>query len=345
MSEHKSEVIFTPKEIIEACERSVEKKVEPFLSDVFSIDENVRKTENCQYVSIYCKVGNKRGKLKMRFIEEINSGKIFPNTDAEVTRINADRSSVNKIKKRLYKPTIGIRKFKKDVETEGETIAEEYHSQLYKALNYYNTFFYTEMKRRLKNEEIVLNNDLPEVQKDSAIAVANIKICSFIQKRISFNDKNSPGQLLSNPIARMSLSFDSKSAENDTVFLDGDRPFRDKLTGKRTFCELLFNGKKIGADNIHLLKPRSVVSGLVEMPDICFSNFGISLLTRVSHLVVSAPKARKMQIVDILDMDAHPDDPDEPEDLKPAREASPDSEEILELNEEDLSKVISELTI
>ena len=201
------------------------------------------------------------------------------------------------------------------------------------------------MKRRLKNEEIVLNNDLPEVQKDSAIAVANIKICSFIQKRISFNDKNSPGQLLSNPIARMSLSFDSESAENDTIFLDGDRPFRDKLTGKRTFRELLFNGKKIGADNIHLLKPRSVVSGLVEMPDICFSNFGISLLTRVSHLVVSAPKARKMQIVDILDMDAHPDDPDEPEDLKPAREASPDSEEILELNEEDLSKVISELTI
>ena len=57
MSEHKSEVIFTPKEIIEACERSVEKKVEPFLSDVFCIDENVRKTKNCQYVSIYCKVG------------------------------------------------------------------------------------------------------------------------------------------------------------------------------------------------------------------------------------------------------------------------------------------------
>ena len=175
-----------------------------------------------------------------------------------------------------------------------------------------------------------LNNDLPEVLKENAITVANIKIASFIQKRISFNDKNTPGQPLSNPIARLSLSLDSP--ENDTVFLDGDRPFRDKLTGKRAFCELLFNGKKIGADNIHFLKPRSGVSGLVEMPDICFSNFGISLLTRVSHLVVSAPKARKMQIVDILDMDAHPDDPDEPDDLsetdlKPTRAASA---EILE---------------
>ena len=206
-----------------------------------------------------------------------------------------------------------------------------------------------EMKRRLKNEEIVLNNDLPEVLKDSAIAVANIKITTFIQKRISFNDKNSPGQPLTNPIARLSLSFESKSPENDTVFLDGDRPFRDKLTGKRAFKELLFNGKKIGADNIHLLKPRSVVSGLVEMPDICFSNFGISLLNRVSHLSCFAPKVRKMQIVDILDMDAHPDDPDEPDEknLKPAREANSDSEEILELNEneEELSKIISELTI
>ena len=313
MSEHKSEVIFTPKEIIEACERSVGKKVEPLLSDVFSIDENVRKTKNCQYISIYCKAGNKQGKLKMRFIEEINSGKIYPNTDEEVTRINENRSSNNQIKKRLYKPSIGIRKFKKDDETEGETTPEEYHSQLYKALNYYNTFFYTEIKRRLKNEEIVLNNDLPEVLKDSAITVANIKITSFIQKRISFNDKNSPGKPLSNPIARLSLSFDSKSPENNTVFLDGDRPYRDKLTGKRTFSELLFNGKKIGADNIHFLKPGSVVSGLVEIPDICFSNFAISLLTRVSHLVVSTPKVRKREIVDILDMDAHPDDPDEPD--------------------------------
>ena len=167
-------------------------------------------------------------------------------------------------------------------------------------MNYYATFFYKEMKRRLENEEIVLNNDLPEVVKDSAIAVANIKITTFIQKRISFNDKDAPGQPLTNPIARLSLSLDPKNPENDTVFLDGDRPFRDKSTGKRAFSELLFNGKKIGADNIHLLKPRSVVSGLVEMPDICFSNFGISLQTRVSHLVVSAPKVRKTQIVDIL---------------------------------------------
>ena len=165
MSEHKSEVIFSPKDIIEACERSVEKKVEPFLSDVFSIDENVRKTKNCQYVSIYCKAGNKQEKFKMRFIEEINSGKIFPKSDAEVARINENRSSANKIKKRLYKPCIGIRKFKKDVESDGQTIAEEYHSQLFKALNYYNTFFYKEMKRRLENEEIVVNNDLPEVLK------------------------------------------------------------------------------------------------------------------------------------------------------------------------------------
>ena len=333
MSEHKSEVIFTPKEIIEACERSVEKKVEPFLSDVFSIDENVRKTKNCQYVSIYCKVGNKRGKLKMRFIEEVNSGKIFPNTDAEVSRINENRSSDNKVKKRLYKPTIGIRKYKKDVETEGETIAEEHHSQLYKALNYYASFFYVEMKRRLKNEEIVLNNDLPEELKESAIAVANIKITTFIQKRISFNDKNSPGQLLLNPIARLSLIFDT---ENDTVFLDGDRAYRDKSTGKRAFRELLFNGKKIGADNIHLLKPRSVVSGLVELPDICFSNFGISLQNRVTHLVVSAPKVRKTQIVDILDMDAHPDDPDE---------TGVASAELNENEEEEFSNVLSELTI
>ena len=342
MSEHKSEVIFTPKEIIEACERSVEKKVEPFLSDVFSIDENVRKTKNCQYVSIYCKVGNKQGKLKMRFIEEVNSGKIFPNTDAEVNRINENRSSENKVKKRLYKPTIGIRKYK--------TEEEEQQSELYKALNYYATFFFIEMKRRLKNEEIVQNNDLPEKLKENAITAANINITTFIQKRISFNDKDAPGQPLTNPIARLTLSLDPKSPENDTVFLDGDRAYRDKSTGKRAFRELLFNGKKIGADNIHLLKPRSVVSGLVELPDICFSNFGISLQNRVTHLVVSTPKVRKTQIVDILDMEAHPDDPGEPEDLfeknlKPAREA--DSEEILELNEdeEELSKVISELTI
>ena len=33
-----------------------------------------------------------------------------------------------------------------------------------------------------------------------------------------------------------------------------------------------------------------------------------------------------MQIVDILDMDAHPDDPDEPDDLKSARAASAETE-------------------
>ena len=140
----------------------------------------------------------------------------------------------------------------------------------------------------------------------------------------------------------------TQKTENDTVFLDGDRAYRDKSTGKRAFRELLFNGKKIGADNIHLLKPRSVVSGLVELPDICFSNFGISLQNRVTHLVVCAPKVRKTEIVDILDMDAHPDDPDEPDDLKLTHVASAaDSGEILELNEdeEELSKVISELTI
>ena len=152
---------------------------------------------------------------------------------------------------------------------------------------------------------------------------------------------------MSNPIARLSLSFDSKSPENDTVFLDGDRPFRDKLTGKRAFCELLFNGEKIGADNIHFLKPRSGVSGVVEIPDICFSNFGISLLTRVSHLVVSTPKVKKMQIVDILDMDAYPDDPDEPDDLSETDLKLPRaaSAELNENEEEELSKIISELII
>ena len=78
------------------------------------------------------------------------------------------------------------------------------------------------------------------------------------------------------------------------------------------------------------------------MPDICFSNFGISLQNRVTHLVVSAPKVRKMQIVDILDMDAHPDDPDEPDDLT---ETGVASAELNENEEEELSNVLSELTI
>ena len=75
-----------------------------------------RKTVNTYQFTV--KSETNRGKLKMRFIEEVNSGKIFPNTDAEVNRINENRSSENKVKKRLYKPTIGIRKYKTEEETE-----------------------------------------------------------------------------------------------------------------------------------------------------------------------------------------------------------------------------------
>ena len=56
-----------------------------------------RKTVNTYQFTV--KSGNKRGKVKMRFIEEINSGKIFPNTDDEVTRINEKDLLNNKSKK------------------------------------------------------------------------------------------------------------------------------------------------------------------------------------------------------------------------------------------------------
>lgn len=328
MSGIEGETIFNPDEIIEACKNSISQGGDNPLGRVFSISKTNRLVNSARYAPLWCSAGGKKGKLILRFLKEVHSGNIEPVDEAEVARINATRSE-DKIKRRERAPALCFRKYKKDKNspTSKEDLeSPDNVSKFYLVMEYLDSFFKEEIKRRVISEEIFCENGFYEPPKgplDKVTFITDGKIASLLQKSVSNDSKKNPGSVLSNPMTRISIRFNNP--ETQTTFFNGRDPFRDKKTGKKDFGPLLIEGEPVTDRNIHMLKPRSVVSGIVRMTDVCFSNLGISIPSRVKVVIVEPPDKKETRATDVFDVDADPDDPDIPN-------ASMSSEESAKLN-------------
>ena len=107
---------------------------------------------------------------------------------------------------------------------------------------------------------------------------------------VSMAAQTNPGMKLANPIARMPLKFGEDGAPRaGTAYFVGDTKHPDPdAPGRFTFDPLEFEGAPFSADNVHLLRPGSEISGIVDLSTVCASNMGISVPTSVQLLYVKS---------------------------------------------------------
>ena len=312
-------VIFSTREINEACLAAKAAGGPRPLSRVFSIDTKARSVSYGHYLRIKCTAAGKSGPLVIRFLNEIHSGQIAPSDEDEVTRMNITRPDDNKLTRRdpNWNPSLCIRKYKKDPKSEetsgcGDLNDPENISECYATFSYIEEFFLEEMNQRINNNSIVPKSQQGRFDPKTTLLCGSLNIIMLRQLFLSDKNKSSPRGEISNPMIRLTIRFNNDRPETNTQFYDGLRPFRNKDTGLRDHPEILVHGRPICEKTVHYIKPRSSISGIVNMKDVCLSNFGISIPTRLTAVIISPPVQKKVAASDIFNMEADIDDPDEP---------------------------------
>lgn len=119
----------------------------------------------------------------------------------------------------------------------------------------------------------------------SIITVPTTKIVSMIQER------SPDGQLLANPISRVSLSMDKKTGACTTAIYNKKEAY--VVDGSTKFKPLLApDGSPINQNNVHLAIVYGMgVDGLIQCGSICFSSMGMSVPATMKAMAVTPPVA------------------------------------------------------
>lgn len=123
-----------------------------------------------------------------------------------------------------------------------------------------------------------------------AIVVGNPKVICPIQTHVSGS-----GQELENPITRMTLKLETQPG-----IYDRSSGYYDNYNKPR-FNPLLFDGEPVAPENVHKLKSKSSLSGIVKLNSVCLSRMGISILTKVLLLMVEQPKRNTLDDTSVLE--------------------------------------------
>ena len=115
------------------------------------------------------------------------------------------------------------------------------------------------------------------VQKINSILTTELAISSLYQTHTSTNQK------LENPITRVNLKFDAKTME--PKFVARDKKTERIIDGKKRYDPLLFNGELVTAENIHLLKAKSKITGVISF-GYCKSKFCHSVVRDFKDILV-----------------------------------------------------------
>jgi hypothetical protein len=352
-----TEVIFNCSEIIAACEKA--KAAGRPLSDVFYLETTARPGPNgTKYIGLYCSVPGKKGRLMVRVKRERHVGKIHPLDEAEVARINAERGGkYGGVKKRDRQPTLNVQKYNVHVETDdagrpkGDLPGKENLSKYFQVCQFLDEFFYETMQARIADGSIVLRDARRKDYRPDAIVVPSTKIVALYQSHVTMEDKSNPGAELANPICRTSMKFNMETGMPQNVtFGDYTKMHRDAKTGTRSFGPLLFDGHPVTAHNVHLIAPRSVFSGVVNMDAVCSSNMGLSIPMSMATVIVERPATRGVSVNDVFDDDDFDDDDNFPEEdreapAEPTAAAPAPAPATAAVAEEDLAAMIGDLEI
>lgn len=308
MSRQNENVIFTCKELINACKGAVESGAG--LQSVFSIAQTPRSgPQGCKYQDLYASVPGKTGRLIVKVVKEKHVGQIVPLDEAELAKLNASRGDkygvMNKVRDR--NPTLNVQKYKVYVKTDdsgapiGELPGAEQVSDYFQVVAFVDEFFYETMNRLIAEKKVMVHNPRNKDTPSNSVFVPSTKIVPMFQSQVSATSNKNPGMELVNPISRIDMKFDPKTGlPSKTAFFDYTTEYRDEVTKKKAFEPLLFDGQPVTASNIHMLASNSTFSGIVNMNAICYSNMGISIPTRLEIVIVEPPPVRSIDVSDVF---------------------------------------------
>ena len=130
--------------------------------------------------------------------------------------------------------------------------------------------------------------------------VGKLTVISPVQEAISANAKRNAGQLLPNPLARVTLKFNQVSGAPDNLqIFDMNRA--TTVNGRVIYEEATVGSEPVNADNVHkFVLPRSTFDAIVKMDSVCFSQMGVSMPMSAKVLVLRQPVASAESGLDAL---------------------------------------------
>jgi hypothetical protein len=219
-------------------------------------------------------------------------------------------------------PTLIIRKYAKNDLNMMASSEGDKPSDLYRAIEYLDEYFYTEMSRRLENKQLILSDPRRdnhavggEKNGSTSLIIPSAKIVPMVQTRVSQTTPSpDAGKRLENPICRLNIKVTGgqqqgvdkrppwQASSVVTKFYDYTKPVEDAATGVITYQPLLLDGAPVDRQNIHKIGKRAIVSGIVNLSAVCFSTMGISIPTSIGILIVYQQSSTlDMDIRDVLD--------------------------------------------
>jgi hypothetical protein len=282
----KTNIVFDPLEIITSCETAAAAGDTSFRT-VFTLDTKPRTSAQSKYLSLSATVKTasgaiKTGRLRLRMRKELHSSTIHPVLAVDVAEMNAAFSGgkYGEITARDRDPAITIRKF---LNEDDKTVVSKY----YLARQYINTFVVDELQARL-DAGTMYRRPPPGGAPEGGFIVPSVDIVLGVQTHVSHNSTENPGGELENPMTRSTIKFDNKTT------LPKKAIFKDYSSGKvtdgvLTFDDLTFDGSPVTANNVHGIKSKSIISGIVDMDAVCCSSFGLSLPTSMTSVYVELP--------------------------------------------------------
>ena len=130
--------------------------------------------------------------------------------------------------------------------------------------------------------------------------VGKLTVISPVQEAISANAKRNAGQLLPNPLARVTLKFNQVSGAPDNLQIF-DMGKGTTANGRVIYEEATVGGEPVNADNVHkFVLPRSTFDGIVKMDSVCFSQMGVSMPMAFKVIVLRQPAASAESGLDAL---------------------------------------------
>lgn len=144
---------------------------------------------------------------------------------------------------------------------------------------------------------------LPQKLISTIIVNNSIKVFSSIQEYISEKSVINNGLKLSNPIARITINFDTKTDEAITIILDKTKVIENNM-GKRAYgVAMIDDTNTVNANNIHkLIQSKSIIDGIVCMDAICLSQLGISLPIKFTTMIITPPAKKEIDIYNICNI-------------------------------------------
>ena len=265
--------------------------------DVILFGGEIRQGKNGFWQNVFLCNGGEKKRLKIRISEENIFGRISPNSQEEVDRINALSGGSNPITLRTMAISVKIAKTRQRVEVEkdGFTIKPDFTfneadmSDYFRCMELLSEIFEAEIDHLMQTGIIT---DKRSAKK--GVKISNGKICSLVNT--NFSDGAISGESRPNPFCIVKIKMDLK--DRDVIACQ----IRDYYTGRidngqKVFDPFTVDSEDVNADNIHKVfeSGDQLIFGVISVDSIAYSNMGISLQQVLERCILKKkPKNSKI---------------------------------------------------